>query len=129
MNNYRKERLINIARNLQDLRTGKSLHFSFILDKNKLLCFAANDYKNQHMSYRFGEYKSHTTNSKYVAGRHSESEVLRMYLNKFGNLDVSGLTLYNIRLGKNGDTMLSKPCMNCGKLLDNLSFKDILWSE
>ena len=128
MNAYRKERLIHIAQNLQDLRTGRSLHFSFILDKNKLLCYAANDYRNSHLAHKFGEYspfKSHTVN--YKVGRHSECEVLRQYLSKFGNLDVSGLTLFNVRIDKHGNTMQSKPCQNCQKVLDGLNFKEIIW--
>lgn len=124
MNNYRKERLIDIARSLSHKRTGKSLHFSFILKSNQLLITASNDYTRQHLAHRFGEYKPFKNiTHNYIAGRHSESQALALYLNKFGNLDVSGLTLFNVRIGYNGEPMNAKPCQNCERVLSSLPFK------
>jgi len=131
MNEYRKQRCIEIAQSMQYLRTGKSLHFSFILDKNKLLCYAANDYKNQHLVHKFGPYLPYRNadSQSYIAGRHSESQVLRVYLAKFGDLDVSGLTLFNVRLSAKGEPVMAMPCVNCDRLIKPLPFKEIVWTE
>lgn len=131
MNNYRKERLIDIARSLVHKKTGKSMHISFILKSNQLLVTATNDYTRQHLAHKFGAYVAHKEShdsSIYVASRHSETNALALFLNKFGNLDMSGLTLFNTRIGANGEAMNAAPCPNCSKVLASLNFKDILFT-
>lgn len=56
MNNYRKNRCIEIARSMQDLRTGRNLHFSFLLKNNSLICLATNDYRHRNLEHHFGKY-------------------------------------------------------------------------
>lgn len=127
MNNHRKERLISIARSLQDLRTGPSLHFSFILKKNKLLITSVNSYEKLHPYHKFGIYvpvKASNPGS-YIPGQHSETAALRAFINRFGHSDFTGLTLFNVRLSRNGEPMLSKPCKNCETLLNTFNFKSI----
>lgn len=129
MNSYRRERLIEIAKSLQHCREGRSLHFSFILKNNQLLVTSVNSYKKLHPYHRFGLYKPLKNNCQnYIAGVHSEISAIREYINKFGNSDFSGLTIFNIRLSKNGEEMLSKPCGNCQRVLDSFNFKSILWT-
>lgn len=129
MNLYRRERLIEIAKSLQHCREGRSLHFSFILKNNRLLVTAANSYKKLHPYHRFGSYQPLKDGAEnYVAGVHSEIAAIREYINKFGNSDFSGLTLFNVRLSKSGESMLSKPCGNCQRILDTFNFKSILWT-
>lgn len=128
MNAYRRERLIEIARSLMHCREGRSLHFSFILKNNQLLVTSTNSYKKQHLSHRFGEYLPTKSGGNYVAGMHSETNAIREYIGRFGNSDFSGLTLFNVRLGKNGEPMLAKPCGNCQRLLDSFNFKSIIWT-
>jgi hypothetical protein len=129
MNSYRRERLIEIAKSLQHCREGRSLHFSFILKNNQLLVTSVNSYKKLHPYHRFGLYKPLKNNCQnYIAGVHSEISAIREYINKFGNSDFSGLTIFNVRLSKNGEEMLSKPCGNCQRVLDSFNFKSILWT-
>lgn len=128
MNQYRRQRCIEIAQKLQNLRTGRALHFSFILDKNRLLVTAANSYKKSHPAKQFGEYVSTRPNTNYNPGLHSEIAAIKSFLSKYGDLNFSGLTLFNIRLGIYGDILCAKPCQNCQKVLDSLNFKSILHS-
>lgn len=130
MNNKRKERLIDIARSLSYKREGRSLHFSFILNKNQLLVTAVNSYKKIHPFHKFGEYfPTRVSSEKYVAGIHSECNAIREYINRFGNSDFSGLTMFNVRIGVDGVAMMAKPCLNCQRLLNSFNFKNILWTE
>jgi hypothetical protein len=127
MNQYRKQRLIDIARSLQDLRTGNSLHFSFILRRNKLLITSVNSYEKLHPYHKFGKYlpvKASNPGS-YIAGQHSETAALKAFINRFGHSDFTGLTLFNVRLSRNCEPMLSKPCRNCETLLNTFNFKSI----
>ena len=99
MNNYRRNRCIEIARSMQDLRTGRNLHFSFLLKNNSLICLATNDYRHRNLEHHFGKYvPTKVGGQNYVAVRHSECQLLKTYLNRFGNLDMSGFTLFNVRL-------------------------------
>lgn len=130
MNLKRIERCVKIAQSLQSLRTGRNLHFSFILKNNQILCYSANDYRHEHLAHKFGKYYPLREDAKYyVTSRHSEGEVLRLYLNKFGNNDMSGLTLFNLRLSYEGRTMFSKPCLNCQRIYINPNnFKHVIWT-
>lgn len=130
MNNYRKQRCIAIAQSLQHLRTGRSLHFSFILKNNQLLCYATNDYRRQNLPHRFGNYEPTRENSKnYIAGLHSEARALTLYINKFGHSDVSGLTLFNVRVNVDGNILNSKPCKNCQRnIIEPLNWKKVIWT-
>ena len=131
MNAYRQQRLIAIANSLTHLRTGKSLHFSFILKNNQLLVTSANSYKKSHLEKSFGKYfpTKLTEGSNYFPALHSEIAAIREYINRFGNSDFTGLTLFNVRVGVDGSTMLAKPCDNCQRVLDSFSFKEINWSK
>lgn len=127
MNEYRKNRLIQIAQSLIAKRSGRSFHISFILKNNQLLVTATNDYTRLHPYHKYGIYKPYKDgNENYVAGRHSEINAISTYLNKFGNLDMSGLTLMNVRIGYNGEVMSSMPCKNCSRILNSFSFKSII---
>jgi hypothetical protein len=127
MNTYRKERLIDIARSLQDLRTGRSLHFSFILKSNKLLITSVNSYDKLHPYHKFGKYNAIRASNpeSYIAGQHSEVAAIRSFINRFRHSDFTGLTMFNVRLSRNGEPMLSMPCKNCETLLNTFNFKSI----
>jgi hypothetical protein len=130
MNSYRRQRLIEISKSLQNLRTGRNLHFSYILNKNQLFITGVNSYDKLHPYHKFGHYTALKENSKkYVAGFHSEIVAIRDYINRFGNSDFSGLILFNVRLSKSGEPMMAKPCGNCQKILDSFNFKSIMWTE
>lgn len=129
MTEKRKNRLISIAHSLSDLRTGKNLHFSFILDKNKLLVSASNSYDKNHPKHLFGEYKAYKTNNgKYVPGVHSEIAAIKQFMSRFGHSDFSGLTLFNVRISKAGNILLAKPCNNCDTVIRSFNFKKVLWT-
>lgn len=130
MNEKRQQRLITVARSLQHCRTGRSLHFSFILKNNQLLITSVNSYRKSHLEKAFGRYlpTRDLASSKYIPALHSEIAAIRAYINRFGNSDFSGLTLFNVRLGHQLETMLAKPCANCQKVLDSFSFKEIVWT-
>ena len=116
---------------MQGARTGSSLHFSFILKNNNLLCWAINNYEHRHLEHRFGKYVPHKVeiSCKYIPGRHSECEVVKTFIKKFNHSDMSGLTLYNLRIDKRGNPMNSKPCPNCEReIIVPLNWKEVLWS-
>lgn len=129
MSPKRKNRLIEIARGLSHLKTGKNLHFSFILNKNSLLVTAVNSYKKEHPRHRFGTYKATKGGFEYKPGIHSEISAISQFVAKFGHSDFSSMTLFNVRLDKAGNPSISVPCNNCQRVLNSFNFKKIMWTE
>jgi hypothetical protein len=103
-------------------QNGKSFHVSFGYHGSKLLAIGINDYSKAHRSHIFGEYKANKRGSKYQSGIHSEISMLL----KLGLEDCSHLTVVNIRIDNNGNPAISKPCVNCQAVLDQVSYK-ALW--
>lgn len=131
MNEFRKERCINIARALMPLKkTGKYFHVTFLLEKSKILVWATNDYNKPHLSNRFGQYKATKTDGVYNACLHSEVAALRTYINKYRSSDMRKITLFNVRLDDKGNTWLAAPCANCQKnIIDPLNFKEVEFTK
>jgi len=126
--NKKLERLVKFAQKMQDVREGRCLHFSFILKGNKILCWSINRYK-PHLQHRFGVYYSTKNNDDYKPLRHSECEVVKTYMNKYHSSDVSGLSLYNVRIDKNGKPLCAKPCKNCQRtIVDALAWNKVVWT-
>ena len=71
MNSYRRQRLIEISKSLQNLRTGRNLHFSYILNKNQLFITGVNSYDKLHPYHKFGHYTAlkETWTKEYGKGR------------------------------------------------------------
>jgi deoxycytidylate deaminase len=106
--------------------TGHSFHATFIYDKNKLLSIGFNNYKKLHRSHKFGIYKGYKDNpEKYVASIHSEIDALI----KLGRTNCSKLTFINIRIDNNGNPNIAKPCSNCLKVLQDVGFKNIYFTN
>lgn len=131
MNRFRQKRCIEIARALMPLKkTGKYFHVTFLLEKNKILVWATNDYTKAHLSNRFGCYKPTKTGGNYNACLHSEAAALRTFINKFRHTDMRKVTLFNVRLDHNGNSCLAAPCVNCQEnIIDPLNFKEIEYTK
>lgn len=94
------------------------------------MVFGINNYNKQHLETRFGKYyPTRSPEGIYISSIHSEIDALRIFINKFGTSDCSGLTLFNCRLSLGGEPILAKPCGNCERILTNLNFKEILWTK
>ena len=119
-------RLEDITRALKPLQqSGKSFHTTFVYHGSKLICLANNSYNKQNLHYKYGEYKSTRSIGNYVAGIHSEvASLIRMGLE-----DCSHLTFYNIRINNLNEPAISKPCVNCYRILREISYKAIWYYD
>lgn len=125
MNQKRKIRCIEIAKSLSVERTGRCLHFSFILRKNSILIISTNNYRSCHPETKFPKYKSKFVQGIYTPSLHSEIASIKSFINKFGHSDFSKMTIFNVRIGKKGQILNSRPCHNCEKILNSFNFKNI----
>ncbi len=113
------ERLIQLARNLViyddiDLRCR---HFAFILDKNRIVSIGKNSKKGHPINQKFG-YPS-------GCGLHAEASAVI----KSGKIDHSRHTMVTFRIDRNNNIAMGKPCSHCQKLLNDVEFKNVFYSN
>jgi len=115
-------RIIQVARQavknkkMQD----KFNHASIICNKGRILAIGTNN-----------QYKTHPKSWQmepewpYI---HSEISSIIKLKNKSG-IDLSKCDLYNIRIGNGGNVLLSRPCLNCQKLIIAANFKKVYYTN
>src|SRR5574343_480900 len=109
---------IQTSRNLIDLPVGPKKHFSFVVDKNRILSFGVNNgFKTHPMAKYFGYRYSCI---------HSELEAILNFEGK----NIENYSLLNIRIGKDKFSIRnSKPCDNCQKLIKDFNIKRVYFFE
>ncbi len=121
-------RLEEIASALKHSKqTGKNFHVTFAYSGNKLLAIGTNNYTKVHPYHRFGKYvPTKDVKSRYDAGIHSETSCII----KLGLDDCSHITFVNVRIDNNGNPAISKPCVNCRKVLETqVSYKNFWYYD
>jgi hypothetical protein len=58
---------------------------------------------------------------------HAESHLVSQLLDRYNSIDTN-LSVVVVRIGRDGRMRLSKPCENCGKILQAVGLTDIYWS-
>lgn len=118
----RVERYIELARALKPSnQTGQMFHVTIACRKRKIIAIGINNYRKLHNAERWGHYhpcKSLNT-SLYRPGIHSEISALI----KLGLEDCKDLDFFNIRIGNNGEVMVSRPCENCYRVLNQVGYR------
>ena len=122
------KRIIDLTFSLQDSNKTKCRcrHFSFILNKNKILSVGINNPKKTHprnIKYKYtGRYNNDI--SVYV-GIHSEMSAIIRY----GFEDCTNHILVNTRLNVANSISNSRPCSGCQNLLKQLNFKRVYYTN
>lgn len=107
-------------------RTGKQFHLTAIFSNKKMLSIGWNDYRAIHPAHRFGEYKPYKANTDdYQPSVHSEVAALI----RLGEQNTKKYTFVNVRIGPNGFVNLAKPCANCQRVLEQIGFKKLYYSD
>ncbi len=91
-------------------------HFSFIIWQGKILTWATNK-KESTDKLIHGYTKGNKT--------HAEYEAVKKIRN---HRDLSNIAVVNVRLNKQGDFRLSKPCRKCVDYLKGLGIKTVYYS-
>lgn len=93
-------------------------HFSFLCIRNKIIASGLNDcWKTSTLSNKFG----HRFNSI-----HSEIAVIKNCPVHWRELP--NLTMVNVRLNRNMELMMAKPCSFCAKMLDYFEVGEVYYS-
>lgn len=113
------ERLVQVARNIIiyddiDLRCR---HFAFILNKNKIISIGKNSKKSHPINHKYGYSNG--------SGLHAEACAVI----KSGSINHSKNILVTFRIDRNDKVAMGKPCRHCQKLLQDVNFKEIHYSD
>ena len=111
-----------ITKHSADLRCR---HFSFILDRNRIISIGLNSLKTHPLNLKYNYVNKSNQNLSNIVGTHSElSAVIRL-----GEEDCSGLTLINTRINRNNKLDFSAPCNGCMDMIKQLNFEKIYYSN
>lgn len=101
-----------------DMPTSSKKHFSFIVERNKIISYGWNNgYRTCPISARYGHRFS---------GIHSELAAIRNF--PYPPVFLSQYRIVNLRVLSAGTLGLSKPCVYCQKMLFDFGISDIWYS-
>lgn len=113
------QKIVNRSFKLLHLNNNDFRHFSFIVRKNKIVSEGINH-----------ERKTHPLASKYSPewGRiHSEMDAL--IKSDIAPAELRYYDLYNVRIGKSGRVLLSRPCSNCQRVITDFGFRNVFYTN
>ena len=100
-------------------------HFSFIVDRNRIVSIGMNNSKTHPMNLKYNYINKINEKISEIVGTHSElNAVIR-----FGEEDCSNLTLINTRINRNNALDNSAPCNGCMDMITQLNFKNVYYSN
>jgi deoxycytidylate deaminase len=100
-------------------------HFSFILDKTKIISIGLNSLKTHPLNLKYNYVNKNKEKISDIVGTHSELSAVI----KLGEEDCSGLTLVNTRINRNDELDFSAPCNGCSDMVRQLNFKQVWYSN
>jgi deoxycytidylate deaminase len=100
-------------------------HFSFVLDKNKIVSIGLNSLKTHPKNLKYNYVNKLNENISDIVGTHSELSAVI----KLGKEDCSDLTLVNTRINRNDELDFSAPCSGCCDMIKQLNFKNVYFSN
>lgn len=100
-------------------------HFSFILDRNRIISIGLNSPKTHPLNLKYNYVNKNNQKISDIVGTHSELSAVI----KLGEEDCSGLTLVNTRINRNNQLDFSAPCSGCCDMINQLNFKNVYFSN
>jgi deoxycytidylate deaminase len=100
-------------------------HFSFILDRNRIISIGMNSTKTHPLNLKYNYVNKDNKSISDIVGTHAElNAVIRL-----GEEDCSRLTLINSRINRNNMLDYSAPCSGCSDMIKQLNFKNVYFSN
>ena len=100
-------------------------HFSFILDRNRIISIGMNSTKTHPLNLKYNYVNKDNKSISDIVGTHAElNAVIRL-----GEEDCSKLTLINTRINRNNILDYSAPCSGCSDMIKQLNFKNVYFSN
>ena len=121
MNSKLISRCVDIALEVTncDLKDRRVRHFAFIINKNKILSIGKNAQKTHPI----------LKNNKYGYGWWSKLHAETSAVVRSKIFDHSNNKLLTFRLDKHDNINMGKPCSNCTRLIKDVNFKEVVYSD
>lgn len=117
MNSNILDRLV--AKSLRLANANKFRHFSYLLLGKKIVSIGLNNMKKTHpLGARY--------NSQFP---YIHSEINSIVRSDMKVTELKNCTMVNIRLGKKGGLLLSRPCNSCARILADFQIGEVLYSN
>jgi len=100
-------------------------HFSFILDRNRIISIGMNSLKTHPMNLKYNYVNKNKEKISDIVGTHAELNAVI----KLGEEDCSGLILVNTRINRNNKLDYSAPCNGWSGMIKQLDFKEVWYSN
>lgn len=113
-----QHRILRITRDLRDCCQAQNKHFTFLLDKNRIVSVGWNSLKTHPRAKKLG-YRFDAT--------HSELACLVRYKGEIE--DLKWLTICNTRINSLNQIGFSKPCPQCLPWILLMNFKSIWYTD
>jgi hypothetical protein len=117
-----------LARKIQVIdRPNKIIHITFIVDRQRIVCYGINDKRRTHPAspHRF---KSSHSELKAILEYPIADECKRYHFQNLSEI-ATKLILINVRIMADGSISNSKPCKSCQKMLSCIPFKKIYYTD
>jgi hypothetical protein len=100
-------------------------HFTFILDGKKIVSLGTNSKKTHPLNLLYPYTNRNMETISQFVGTHSEMKAVLL----LGPENCRGLSLFNIRIDRNGMLRQSRPCRGCMSMIKNLGFYEIFHTD
>lgn len=110
---------------MADHFTAKTFHTTFILKKNRLQKIGINVDKTHPENLKYKYYGKCGIDIRNRVGIHSELSAIM----KYGKEDCSDCIFINVRIDKNGNQTMAKPCRGCQDLLRQIGYKKVFYTN
>ena len=103
----------------------KTFHTTFIVKKNRIQKIGINNYKTHPANLKYKYFGKEGKDIRSMVGIHSELSAIL----KYGREDCSDCIFVNVRIDKNGNPTIAKPCKGCQDLLNQIGFKKVYFTN
>ena len=112
----------------RELFPNRSLHLSFIIYKGRIISIGQNSKKTHPTNLKNKKINREGINISPIKGTCSELSAIKK-LKALTNIPTDKCQLINIRINKNNQIRMSKPCVSCDNLLAYHSFQSVWFSD
>lgn len=114
-----QKKLVEVSRALINEPVGEQKHFSFLVKKNKIISIGWNRKNKTHpLTVKYGHpYRT----------IHSEVAVIQNFPHSLTTL--SNYSLINIRISREDNVTISKPCIYCQRLIRDFGIRNVFYTN
>lgn len=120
------EKFVEITKALMEENfTARTFHTTFIVKKNRIQKIGINSGKTHPANLRYKYLGREGKDIRSMVGIHSELSAIM----KYGKEDCSDCIFVNIRIDKNKNPTIAKPCRGCQDLLNQVGYKRLYYTN